>query len=187
MAEKTVKTTKIVKKWKDKKTGEWKSLEIDYAKVADRLKVFWEENPRGQITTEPIFENGKVMFKTSIVKDQKDPYSRKATGHTLGGTTDEKDFEKLESLSVGRALALIGYAGTGEIASAEEMEEFNQYQKNKKLVIIEEATDKLRSAKDIDALKKAWAEIPAEAKLELAELKDEVKESFNKNPEAKNE
>ena len=33
----TVKTTAIEKKYKDKKTGEWKSLIINHAKVNDRL------------------------------------------------------------------------------------------------------------------------------------------------------
>ena len=46
-----VKTTTIEKKYKDKKTGEYKSLKIEHAKVKDRLKAFWEENPNGKIET----------------------------------------------------------------------------------------------------------------------------------------
>ena len=40
-----VSTTRIVKKYQDKKTGQWKEITIDYAKVGDRLKAFREANP----------------------------------------------------------------------------------------------------------------------------------------------
>lgn len=140
-----VKTTAIEKKYKDKKTGEWKSLTINHAKVKDRLKAFWEENPRGKIETTPTIANGGMtMFKTSILRDKADVNSREATAHSLGNITDEKSFEKLETISVGRCLALLGYATDGEVASSEEMEEFENYQQTQKEVMLFEMAEKVR-------------------------------------------
>ena len=97
----------------------------DYAKVSERLKAFRSENPRASIVTIPIpQEGGMMMFKAHIVKDKSDEFSADATGHALQTKTGLKDFEKLETIAVGRALALLGYASDGEIASSDEMEEF---------------------------------------------------------------
>lgn len=133
-----VQTTAIKKKYKDKKTGEWKELTINHAKVKDRLNAFWEANPRGKIETSQIKEEDQRIFKTLIIADKSDPYSREATGHSYGSVGDEKAFEKLETISVGRALALLGYSTDGEIASSEEMEEFKTYQDEKAFDIIKD-------------------------------------------------
>lgn len=148
----SVKTTRIEKHYKDKKTGQLKMLTIDYAKVKDRLLAFWEDNPKGAIETSPVPYEGKTMFKCSVIKDQSDQYSQKATGHALEGDQGEKSFEKLETIAVGRALALLGYAVTGEIASSEEMEKFYAYKAEKK----EEAMTAMRAATTLDELKKIY-------------------------------
>lgn len=125
----------------------------DYATVAERLRQFREDCPRGLIKTEPtILDDGQIMFKTTVVKDKSDPDSAEATGHAMGEQKGAKAFEKLESISVGRSLALLGYAASGEIASSEEMEEFYSYKKNQ----VEEAIDKLNQAETIDDLKKTF-------------------------------
>lgn len=180
MTERKVKTTKIEKKYKDKKTGEYKSLTIDYAKVPDRLRAFWEDNPRGKIETTPVINEGQVMFKAHIIRDQADEFSRQATGHTLGTDKEEKNFEKLETLAVGRALALLGYAGSGEIASSEEMEEYLKFQEDKKRKILEEAKEKLEFVKHLNELKEVWISLPAEAKAEFEGLKNELKAKLEK-------
>lgn len=152
-----VKTTAIEKKYKDKKTGEFKSITINHAKVKDRLKVFWEENPNGKIETKPtIMENGQVMFRCTILRDKSDPASREATAHALGATSGDKDFEKLETICVGRALALLGYATDGEIASSEEMEEFIKYQNAKKLEAILFAIERLEGCTTLKELQETW-------------------------------
>lgn len=154
-----VKTTAIEKKYKDKKTGEWKSLTINHAKVKDRLKAFWEENPRGKIETTPTIANGGMtMFKTSILRDKADVNSREATAHSLGNITDEKSFEKLETISVGRCLALLGYATDGEVASSEEMEEFENYQQTQKEVMLFEMQEKISGIKTIEELRVLYKE-----------------------------
>ena len=45
---------------------------IDYAKVADRIKIFWEENPNGKIDTErEDISDNKVRFIARIWRDSK--------------------------------------------------------------------------------------------------------------------
>jgi len=172
-----VKTTAIEKKYKDKKTGDYKSITINHAKVKDRLSAFWSENPNGKIETKPtILSDGKVMFSCNILRDKSDVSCREATAHALGSTLDEKSFEKLETISVGRALALLGYATDGEIASSEEMEEFNAFQKQKKEESIFEAVEKLDTCKTLKELQTTWASLGSITKeKDVIAKKDELK------------
>ena len=150
---------------------------VEYAKVSERLKVFRSENPRAFIETTPIpQESGMMMFKTRIVKDKADEFSGEATGHALQTKSGTKDFEKLETISVGRALALIGYAPDGEIASSEEMEEFEDWKQQKLQEEIEDFTNQLNATKSLDELKKVWGTITnGNVKQALDELKNNLK------------
>lgn len=146
----TVKTTRIEKKYKDKKTGEYKTITIDYAKVVDRLNEFRGANPRGLIETSPSMQGDMIFFKAHILKDKSDENSAEATGHAVGKNDgSEKVFEKLETLAVGRALAMLGYAAGGEIASFEEMEDFKQYQDE----LIDNTVNTINSFTQLDELK----------------------------------
>lgn len=99
-----------------------------YAQVAERIKAFREENPNGIIETVPNFkEDGQVQFSCRIMKDKANSNSGEATGNSFGKVTGDKSFEKLETIAVGRALAMLGYMASGEIASSDEMEEFMTY------------------------------------------------------------
>ena len=136
----------------------------DYAKVADRLKEFRQDNPRSSIkTTYEFTPNGGAVFTTYILKDKRDEYSADATGtaaYSVNQMKRDKAFEKLETISVGRALSLLGYLNNGEIASTEEMEE------------------ELRACKTLDELKEKYTEIvKTNPKLsrELVGVKDEMK------------
>lgn len=104
----------------------------DYALVPDRLKKFREENIRASIETEHQFNpDSSVTFKATIIKDLSDPNSARATGTARYSETElkrPKAFEKLETVSVGRALANLGYLNDGQIATTEEMEEFEAQQ-----------------------------------------------------------
>ena len=174
---KTVKTTKIEKKWTDKKTGEKKSMTIDYAKVADRLSEFRSENPRGKIETTYRIDDGFIAFKTYILKDKSDVNSAEATGHSVAKNDGgEKQFEKLETLSVGRALALLGYAASGEIASFEEMEDYNKYKDEK----IDEAIGTMKQAETLEELKTIFMSLgPLMANSRVIEAKDLRKGELN--------
>jgi len=104
----------------------------DYAKVADRLKLFREDCPNGLIETTPTIEGTTIMFKARILKDKAKESSAEASGHAIGENKGQKAFEKVESIAVGRALAMLGYMASGEIASSEEMEEFQEYVEEKR-------------------------------------------------------
>lgn len=149
----------------------------DYAKVADRLKEFRQDNPRASIkTTHEFTSNGGAVFTTYILKDKADEYSADATGsaaYTANELKKPKAFEKLETISVGRALSLMGYLNNGEIASSEEMEEFEAYRDHKEKAA--EAEKLLRSATTMAELQKAFMSLEPTVMRELTGVKDEMK------------
>lgn len=118
----------------------------DYATVPARLKEFREKNPRAAISTEPRFlDDGSVVFRTQITQDRADEYSATATGTARYSATEvskPKAFEKLETISIGRALAVLGYLNNGEVATSEEMEDFENY----KLEKVEQAIEDIKKA-----------------------------------------
>lgn len=160
---------------------------IDYSKVTQRILEFRQANPHGDIKTEPtILEDGQVMFKATIIRDKSDENSASATGHSLGLNKGVKTFEKLETIAVGRALAMLGYTSDGEIASAEEMEEFEAYQQNKKAefdAYIKETLDSIDETKTVDDLQDLFINLTPEIrqnesiqKAKLAKYKQLLKE-----------
>lgn len=175
---KKTKTTRIEKSYKDKKTGEWKKITIEYAKVNDRLLEFRADCPNGSISTEPqMLENGQMFFKAVVIKDLSNENLSRATGTSYGDVKNDKGFEKLETLAVGRALAFLGYGADGAIASSEEMEEFYQYKNEKR----EEFIEKLRKAKDVEDLKTIWLSGGGLiADKEIIKVKDELKTNLSK-------
>jgi len=145
----------------------------DYAKVADRLLKFREDFSKSKIETSRINnDDGSVEFEAYIWKDKTDLIDLMKSGVTdkevLRSSADAngsakgevgkkvKDFEKLETIAIGRALAVIGYAGSGDIASFEEMDEFNDYQNEKKAKAISEAIVSFSKAKSLDELRQAF-------------------------------
>lgn len=200
MVERKTKVTKIEKKFKDKKTGETKSITIDYAKVADRLKIFREDFPNSKIASKCHQSNdGSVIFKAYIWRDKTEFVeilkagvngadaleSADAEGSVRAEASQlkaEKGYEKQETIAVGRALALLGYAASGEIASAEEMEEFEQFKKDKAAEAVEAAQDALKAAKTIDELKTVWLGLTHELRTnpDVAKVKDEAKVKLEK-------
>lgn len=182
MSTKKALVTKIDKKYKDKKTGEYKELTIYYSKVKDRLKEWREANPRGSIKPTYQLVTDRIIFSTFILNDKGDPSSADATGHATGkddGT--EKIFEKLETISVGRALALLGYAADGEIASSEEMEEFQAYQQEQLAEKVMEITESIGNCTTLDELSKYWSALSGEMKKLALDAKDAKKTELEKN------
>lgn len=195
---KTTKITKIEKKYKTK-DGQVKTLEINYAKVADRLNEFRSANPRSKISVKFSYnEKGDLTHHAYIWRDKTDFYellkaqvsakealeSADAEGSSLmyaDKVKAEKGFEKNETIAIGRALAILGYAGSGEIASSEEMEEFEDFKKQKAEESVAEAINQLAKAKDMKALQETWMSLDKEQKLnkEVQAKKNEMKEKFN--------
>ena len=131
----------------------------DYAKVPTRLKEFRERNPRASVETEPTITGEMVVFKTTIIADKADKNSATSTGHSYGKLTGDKAFERLETVSVGRALSLLGYLNNGEVASTEEMQEFEEFKATIKQSAIDEAIVKLNAASTIDDLRRVFTSL----------------------------
>lgn len=156
-----------------------------YAEVKTRLKEFRAENPKGLIETNPTFlPDGKTLFKARILRDKSDADSAEASGHALGTSKGgEKEFEKLETIAVGRALALLGYGADGEIASSDEMEEFLQEKEDKRTTRKHELEELIMDTKNAKQLQKVWGDMPIEFKKELDALKNKKKKEFEKPEE----
>lgn len=127
----------------------------EYAKVSARLAEFRKENPRAKITTRPEPQpDGGMIFFAEIIRDcSKD--SAGATGtayYPPAKMKSDKAFEKLETISVGRALSLLGYLNNGEIASSEEMEEFEEFKEEQTKKRAQEFLSKLKESKSLKEL-----------------------------------
>lgn len=151
-----------------------------YAQVKDRLQEFRQQNPNGLIETAPAIQaDGQILFRARILKDKADESSAEATGHALGANKGDKAFEKLETIAVGRALALLGYASSGEVASSEEMEEFNCYVQTRHEETVLAIREKLEDAKTLKELASVWSSLPySKAKEECLAYKDELKAKY---------
>lgn len=97
-----------------------------YAPVGERLNAFHEKYSNGSIqTTYFLTENGSAVMSAKIILDVDKP-GRFFTGHSGGKLGGEKSLEKLETVAIGRGLAVSGFAPDGTIASYEEMEEYGK-------------------------------------------------------------
>lgn len=172
---------------------------VEYAKVADRLQEFRKANPRSKISVKFSYnEVGDLTHRAYIWKDKTDFYdllksgvnaqdaieSADAEGSSMMSAQKvkaEKGFEKNETIAIGRALAILGYASSGEIASSEEMEEFEDFKKQKAVEAKEQAISQLAKAKDMKALQEAWISLDKDQKLDkdIRAKKDEMKEKLN--------
>lgn len=157
---------------------------VDYAKVADRLLEFRSQNPRSKISIKYSYdEAGNLTHTARIWKDKTECYELLKAGVNAeaiaesadaeasafmfaGQLKKEKGFEKNETIAIGRALATLGYAVSGEIASSEEMEEFEDWKLQKteeeRAKVLESITD----AKSMDELLAIWKSLTKEQQLD---------------------
>lgn len=167
----------------------------NYAKVADRLKIFWEENPNGKIDSErEALADGKIRFIARIWRDSDEIIklakagtsaeviliTANATASADATKKGEKENEKLETVAVGRALAMLGYLASGEVASREEMEEFERFKSNQEAEIRAKSEAAIKSAKSMDELKSVFVSLSPELKAEFNDLKNEIKAKLEK-------
>jgi hypothetical protein len=148
-----------------------------YATVPARIKEFREACPRGEIKTKPtIMDGGQILFEAYILKDKSDINSASATGHAIGANKGDKAFEKLETISIGRALAILGFMASGDIASSEEMDDFEDYKKEKNREMKQEAIELLESSTTLQELKDNFESIGAiKGDVEIVKIKDQLK------------
>lgn len=128
-----------------------------YAPVKERVKAFREENPNGAIET--IVEtigDGYIKVRATVTKEIGNDKSAMANGHSFGNVKNQKQFEKLESVAVGRALAFLGYLADGEIASSDEMEEFLNYKEKKKNAEFDRVSKEVKEINDVEKLRKYY-------------------------------
>jgi len=91
-----------------------------YLKVVDRLNFVRQKfGERLCVKTTTTYPDGLAMFQTEIFLDGK----LIGTGHSKQTVGKDKEFEKIESVSIGRALGIAGFAGS-ELATFEEMNDF---------------------------------------------------------------
>lgn len=149
-----------------RKTETTKLGNKDYASVAQRIKEFRADHPNSKILSREItLENGDVIFKAYIWRDRDTYISGDLDSADSDGMAKapaksfekEKQFEKLQTIAIGRALAILGYLASGEIASFEEMEEFLRDKEEKRQAYIQEQVELFDHAKSIDELKELWA------------------------------
>lgn len=149
----------------------------EYAQVAERIKQFREDCPNGLIETVPTINADTIMFTARILKDKAKQTSAEGTGHSYGKLTGDKAFEKHETIAVGRALAMLGYMASGEVASFEEMDDFLEYQGEK----VEKAILEMGQTKTLDELKTLFMGLGTLMKdPKIIEAKDERKEELCK-------
>jgi hypothetical protein len=138
-----------------------------YATVPQRLKEFRQVNPKALIETKPTFQpDGTVVFSARIVTDKSVEDSAEATGHSYGKLTGDKAFEKLETVATGRALALLGYLNNGQVATTEEMDEFNAYKADQMELIVAE----VKQAKTQHEFKEILAKLNPDQKKEITPI-----------------
>jgi len=148
----------------------------NYATVPTRIKEFRQECPNGLIETKPdVQADGTVIFTARILKDKSNPSSGEATGHSIGKITGDKMFEKLETIAIGRALAILGYMASGEVASSEEMEEFNKFKMERHEQQVEEVIKQMKEAKTLSQLQKIFVDSAVKTDKDVIGVKDEMK------------
>lgn len=158
----------------------------DYATVPARLKEFRSMNPRASISTVPKFlDDGGLMFQATIIADRADDSSATATGtamYTASEMSGKKQFEKLETISIGRALAVLGYLNNGEVATGEEMAEFEDYKEDKKATAKSLAIESLEASKTIEELKLTFIGLGEfMTDQDVVAVKDAMKVRLNEN------
>ena len=157
---------------------------VDYAKVSDRLNAFRSENPRSKISIKYSYDDaGNLTHTARIWRDKTEYYEILKSGARAEDAIEscdadassfmfadqlkkEKGFEKNESIAVGRALAMLGYAGSGEIASSEEMEEFEDWKLQKTEEERAKILELITMSKSMDELLAVWKSLTKEQQLD---------------------
>lgn len=98
----------------------------NYSTVADRLPLFWADNPDGRIVTELLVDDGeRVLIRAAIYRHRDDlvpttvGFAEEVRGSSRVNETSA--VENAETSAVGRALANWKYQGAINRPSVEEM------------------------------------------------------------------
>lgn len=190
----SVKVSKIEKTFTDKKTNEVKKICIDYAKVTDRLEAFRANHPNSKILTSYKNENNRVVFKAFLWRDKTEVIQSLTNGiskeliyltadaeATAQKTiTSDKDFEKLETMAIGRALSNLGYSSTGKIAESM-VSELDQYKDELYQDSVDSVIDRLQNCKTLDELKSNYQALNPVLRIDktIKVITEEIKKKLN--------
>lgn len=190
----SVKVSKIEKVFKDKATNKEKKICIDYAKVTDRLEAFRINHPNSKILTSYKNENNKTVFKAFLWRDKTEVIQSLVNGvskeliyltadaeATAQKTiTNDKDFEKLETMAIGRALSNLGYSSTGNIAEST-INELNKYKDELYQDSVDSAIDRLQNCKTLDELKSNYQALDPVLRIDktIKVITEEIKKKLN--------
>lgn len=135
----------------------------EYAQVAERLRAIHENHKNFDIDTQyEVTEGGAAVFTATLrIRDKVENASITYKGHSYGKLGAAKAFEKLETIAVGRALAFAGYHADGEIASADEMQDYDNAIDQE---VIVDAIMQIQSVKTVTELNKAYKALPVEVR-----------------------
>lgn len=103
----------------------------EYATVAERIALFYDRYPEGRIITELVSrENNEIMFKALVFRGPAE-IEPSSTGWAserqgVGEINQVACLENTETSAVGRALANLGFTGSKNRASYEEMIKANR-------------------------------------------------------------
>lgn len=129
-----------------------------YAQVAERLRAIHEDHKDFDIITKFIETQSGIVFRAKLaIRDKVEGTTQTYVGSSYGKAGAVKAFEKLETIAVGRALAFAGYHADGEIASADEMADYNNSIDESEMI---DALDKMESAKSVTDLNKIFKSLP---------------------------
>jgi len=140
----------------------------EYLTVPYRIKFFREYfGSRGQILTfSSEMANGSSKFRASVFLDGKEL----SVGESKQMLNRDKEFEKAQTVSVGRALSILGFMGN-EIATAEEIEDFIKDKEQPKQIKKEVKKTIPKATQDTKVVANEW----------IAKLKElRVEEEYNK-------
>ena len=105
----------------------------NYAPVADRLALFWADNPNGRIVTEIIVDDGtRIVFRAAVYRALEDDrpvatgYAEEIRGSSNGNKTSA--IENCETSAIGRALANWRYQASAQRPSREEMSKVEHFE-----------------------------------------------------------
>ena len=162
--------------------------------MTDRLEAFRTNHPNSKILTSYKNENNKVVFKAFLWRDKTEVIQSLTNGvskeliyltadaeATAQKTiTNDKDFEKLETMAIGRALSNLGYSSTGNIAE-HKTNELDKYKDELYQDSVDSVIDKLQNCKTLDELKSNYQALNPVLRIDktIKVITEEIKKKLN--------
>lgn len=145
-----------------------------YQTVDSRVEKFRAEHPLGSITTKVVFktEGGETLGVAFRATVRTETGAILGTGHGYSDLEDTKDFEKAESVAIGRALKYAGYPAVDEDSEVEETEKPKKVGKGNSLTRLKKKVEVVKEeAEEAEESEEETEEETEEEETEEAEEK----------------